>query len=132
MLRISEKLIDFYRRRTEGKRTWIRFVAIVLAMGSIVAFFLYHTLTVRDTREAQTTVEESFAFVKAQLVKYDNYASGDKAKSLVRLMDKADEAARVLRDEPGFRRGRVGKLRPRAAAGRHSGAGQSAEHGDGD
>lgn len=52
MLRISEKLIDFYRRRTEGKRTWIRFVAIVLAMGSIVAFFLYHTLTVRDTREA--------------------------------------------------------------------------------
>ena len=26
----------------------------------------------------------------------------DKAKSLVRLMDKADEAARVLRDEPGF------------------------------
>lgn len=84
MLRISEKLIDFYRRRTEGKRTWIRFVAIVLAMGSIVAFFLYHTLTVKDTREAQTTVEESFAFVKAQLVKYDNYASGDKAKSLVR------------------------------------------------
>ena len=50
MLRISEMLIDFYRRRTEGKRTWIRFVAIVLAMGSIVAFFLYHTLTVRDTR----------------------------------------------------------------------------------
>lgn len=102
MLRISKKLIDFYRRRTEGKRAWIRFVAIVLAMGSIVAFFLYHTLTVKDTREAQTTVEESFAFVKAQLVKYDNYASSDKAKSLVRLMDKADEAARVLRDEPGF------------------------------
>ena len=102
MLRVSKKLIDFYRRRTEGKRAWIRFVAIVLAMGSIVAFFLYHTLTVRDTRAAQTTVEESCAFVKAQLVKYDNYASGDKAKSLVRLMDKADEAARVLRDEPGF------------------------------
>ena len=102
MLRISEKLIDFYRRRTEGKRAWIRFVATVLAMGSIVAFFLYHTLTVKDTREAQTTVEKSFAFVKAQLVRYDNYASSDKAKSLVRLMDKADEAARVLRDEPGF------------------------------
>ena len=102
MLRISEKLIDFYRRRTEGKRAWIRFVAIMLAMGSIVAFFLYHTLTAKDTREAQTAIEESFAFVKAQLVKYDNYASIDKAKSLVRLMDKADEAARVLRDEPGF------------------------------
>ena len=102
MLRISKKLIDFYRRRTEGKRAWIRFVATVLVMGSIVAFFLYHTLTVKDTREAQTTVEKSFAFVKAQLVKYDNYASSDKAKSLVRLMDKADEAARVLRDEPGF------------------------------
>ena len=102
MLRISEKLIDFYRRRTEGKRAWIRFVAIMLAMGSIVAFFLYHTLTAKDTRGAQTTIEESFAFVKAQLIKYDNYASIDKAKSLVRLMDKADEAARVLRDEPGF------------------------------
>ena len=102
MLRIPKKLIDFYRRRTEGKRAWIRFFAIMLAMGSIVAFFLYHTLTVKDTREAQTTIEESFAFVKAQLVKYDNYASNDKAKSLVRLMDKADEAARVLRDEPGF------------------------------
>ena len=102
MLRISKKLIDFYRRRTEGKRAWIRFVAIMLAMGSIVAFFLYHTLTAKDTRGAQTAIEESFAFVKAQLVKYDNYASIDKAKSLVRLMDKADEAARVLRDEPDF------------------------------
>ena len=71
MLRISKKLIDFYRRLTEGKRAWIRFVATVLAMGSIVAFFLYHTLTVKDTREAQTSVENSFAFVKARRGTFD-------------------------------------------------------------
>ena len=102
MLRIPKKLIDFYRRRTRGKHSWVRFATVMLLAGSVLAFSLHHVLTIRDTREVQSTIEESFAFVKSQLVKYDNYVSGDKAKSLVRLLDKADEAARVLRDEPDF------------------------------
>ena len=102
MLRVPEKLVDFYRRRTQGRYAWLRFAAIMLLVGSVLAFSMYHVLTVQDTREVQTTLSESFDFVKKQLVKYDNYVSGDKAKSLVRLLDKAEEAARVLRDEPGF------------------------------
>ena len=50
---------------------------------------------------ASARSNESFEFVKAQLVRYNSYVSADKAKSLVRLMDKTAEAARVLRDEPG-------------------------------
>ncbi len=102
MLRVPKKLVDFYRRRTEGKYAGLRFVATLLLIGSVLAFSLHHALTARDTRELQATFSESFDFVKMQLVKYDNHVFGDKAKSLVRLLDKADEAARVLRDEPDF------------------------------
>ena len=102
MLCIPEKLIDFYRRRTRGKYSWVRFATVMLLVGGALAFSLHHVMTIRDMCKVQSTIEESFAFVKTQLIKYDNYVSGDKAKSLVRLQDKADEAARVLRDEPDF------------------------------
>ena len=102
MLRVPKKLAEFYQRRTQGRYAWLRFVAVMLLVGSALAVSLYHVLTLKDTCEVRGVLTESFDFVKTQLVKYDNYASSDKAKSLVRLMDKADEAARVLRDEPGF------------------------------
>ena len=102
MLRVPKKLMDFYRRRTSGRWAWLCFAAAMLLAGSAVALPLHHALPAKDTREVRNVLVESFDFVKAQLVKYDNYVSGDKAKSLVRLLDKASEAARALRDEPGF------------------------------
>ena len=102
MHRIAEKLRRFYHKRMTGRFAWLRFLLIMLILGNALAFTLHHALTVRDTREVQSVLDESFAFVKTQLVKYDNYVAVDKAKSLVRLLDKANEAARVLRDEPDF------------------------------
>ena len=102
MLRVSEKLRDFFHKRLMGRFAWLRFLLIMLILGNALAFALHHALTVRDTQEVRSVLDESFSFVKTQLVKYDNYVAVDKAKSLVRLMDKANEAARVLRDEPDF------------------------------
>ena len=68
MLRVPKKLVDFYRRRTEGKYAGLRFVATLLLIGSVLAFSLHHALTARDTRELQATFSESFDFVKMLLV----------------------------------------------------------------
>ena len=98
----------------------------MLALGSVLAVMLHQALTAMDTRSAQRAMNESFEFVKAQLVRYNSYVSADKAKSLVRLMDKTAEAARILRDEPGGRGGGAGGIRPSAADQRPARAGRAA------
>ena len=101
MRRVFEKLRGLYQRKVTKQFAWLRFFLVMLALGSVLAVMLHQALTAVDTRSAQRAMNESFEFVKAQLVRYNSYVSADKAKSLVRLMDKTAEAARVLRDEPG-------------------------------
>ena len=101
MRRVFEKLRGLYQRKVMKRFAWLRFFLVMLALGSVLAVVLHQALTAVDTRSAQRAMNESFEFVKAQLVRYNSYVSADKAKSLVRLMDKTAEAARVLRDEPG-------------------------------
>ena len=101
MRRVFEKLRGLYQRKVTKRFAWMRFFLVTLALGSVLAVMLHQALTVVDIRSAQRAMNESFEFVKAQLVRYNSYVSADKAKSLVRLMDKTAEAARVLRDEPG-------------------------------
>ena len=101
MRRVFEKLRGLYQRKVTKRFAWLRFFLVTLALGSVLAIVLHQALTATDIRWAQRAMNESFEFVKAQLVRYNSYVSADKAKSLVRLMDKTAEAARVLRDEPG-------------------------------
>ena len=101
MRRVFEKLRGLYQRKVTKRFAWLRFFLVMLALGSVLAVMLHQALTAVDTRSAQRAMTESFEFVKAQLVRYNSYVSADKAKSLVRLMDKTAEAARILRDEPG-------------------------------
>ena len=101
MRRVFEKLRGLYQRKMMKRFAWLRFFLVMLALGSVLAVMLHQALTAADIRSAQRAMNESFEFVKAQLVRYNSYVSVDKAKSLVRLMDKTAEAARVLRDEPG-------------------------------
>ena len=101
MRRVFEKLRGLYQRKVMKRFAWLRFFLVMLALGSVLAVMLHQALTAVDTRSAQRAMNESFEFVKAQLVRYNSYVSADKAKSLVRLMDKTAEAARILRDEPG-------------------------------
>ena len=101
MRRVFEKLRGLYQRKVMKRFAWLRFFLVMLALGSVLAVMLHQALTVVDIRSAQRAMNESFEFVKAQLVRYNSYVSADKAKSLVRLMDKTAEAARILRDEPG-------------------------------
>ena len=101
MRRVFEKLRGLYQRKVTKRFAWLRFFLVMLALGSVLAVMLHQSLTAADIRSAQRAMNESFEFVKAQLVRYNSYVSADKAKSLVRLMDKTAEAARILRDEPG-------------------------------
>lgn len=126
MRRVFEKLRGLYQRKVMKRFAWLRFFLVMLALGSVLAVMLHQALTAVDTRSAQRAMNESFEFVKAQLVRYNSYVSADKAKSLVRLMDKTAEAARVLRDEPGGRGTEAGGIRPPAANQRPARAGRAA------
>lgn len=126
MRRVFEKLRGLYQRKVMKRFAWLRFFLVMLALGSVLAVVLHQALTAVDTRSAQRAMNESFEFVKAQLVRYNSYVSADKAKSLVRLMDKTAEAARVLRDEPGGRGTGAGGIRPPAANQRPARAGRAA------
>ena len=88
MRRVFEKLRGLYQRKVMKQFAWLRFFLVMLALGSVLAVVLHQALTVVDIRSAQRAMNESFEFVKAQLVRYNSYVSADKAKSLVRLMDK--------------------------------------------
>ena len=96
MRRVFEKLRGLYQSKVMKRFAWLRFFLVMLALGSVLAVVLHQALTAVDTRSAQRAMNESFEFVKAQLVRYNSYVSADKAKSLVRLMDKTAEAARIL------------------------------------
>ena len=126
MRRVFEKLRGLYQRKVMKRFAWLRFFLVMLALGSVLAVMLHQALTAVDTRSAQRAMNESFEFVKAQLVRYNSYVSADKAKSLVRLMDKTAEAARVLRDEPGAGGTGAGGIRPPAANQRPARAGRAA------
>lgn len=126
MRRVFEKLRGLYQRKVMKRFAWLRFFLVMLALGSVLAVMLHQALTAVDTRSAQRAMNESFEFVKAQLVRYNSYVSADKAKSLVRLMDKTAEAARILRDEPGGRGTGAGGIRPPAANQRPARAGRAA------
>ena len=84
MRRVFEKLRGLYQRKVMKRFAWLRFFLVMLALGSVLAVMLHQALTAVDTRSAQRAMNESFEFVKAQLVRYNSYVSADKAKSLVR------------------------------------------------
>lgn len=96
---------------------------MMLALGSVLAVMLHQSLTAVDIRSAQRAMNESFEFVKAQLVRYNSYVSADKAKSLVRLMDKTAEAAPRSARRAGGRGTGAGGIRPPAANQRPARAG---------
>ena len=82
MRRVFEKLRGLYQRKVMKRFAWLRFFLVMLALGSVLAVMLHQALTAVDTRSAQRAMNESFEFVKAQLVRYNSYVSADKVVAL--------------------------------------------------
>ena len=60
----------------------------VLIFSGILIFLL---LTASDNKKLNSTLNETFDFVKTRIESYEIYNTNDQVKSLVRLMDKTTE-----------------------------------------
>ena len=71
-------------------------LAFILFFFGILLFFL---LTASDNKKLNSTLNETFDFVKKRIERYEIYNTNDQVKSLVRLMDKTTELSRVIAQE---------------------------------
>ena len=95
----------FRRKKAGGERkhrAWTNSLHILFVIGGLLAVVIFQALTAMNTRQVKQELSETFEFMKRQLNKYENYVVGDRTKSLVRLLDKTQELARVLGAEPDF------------------------------
>lgn len=74
----------------------LRTVLLVLTVTGILLFFL---LTAMDRRKLQRTVDDTIAFARARIQRYEDFNTNDKVKSLIRLLDKSTELSRVITAE---------------------------------
>ena len=68
----------------------------ILIFSGILTFLL---LTARDNSKLNSTLDETFDFVKNRIESYEIYNTNDQVKSLVRLLDKTTELSRVIEQE---------------------------------
>ena len=73
---------------------WLRWVSLIL--GAVVLSVILVVLWGQDQKSILSITNETIEFLKEQVVRYDNYVANDKAKSLVRLLDKTAELSRCL------------------------------------
>ena len=71
-------------------------LVIILIFSGILTFLL---LTASDNRRLNSTLNETFDFVKTRIERYEIYNTNDQVKSLVRLLDKTTELSRVIAQE---------------------------------
>lgn len=76
------------------RRAGLRWVSLVLSM--VVLAVLLVVLWGQDQKNVLATTDETIDFLKEQVVRYDNYVTNDKTKSLIRLLDKTAELSRCL------------------------------------
>ena len=71
-------------------------LVFILIISGILTFLL---LTASDNKKLNSTLNETFDFVKTRIERYEIYNTNDQVKSLVRLMDKTTELSRVIAQE---------------------------------
>ena len=75
-------------------------LVFTLIFAGILLFLL---LTASDNKKLNSTLNETFDFVKKRIESYEIYNTNDQVKSLVRLMDKTTELSRVIAQKENFR-----------------------------
>lgn len=71
-------------------------LVFILIFFGILTFLL---LTARDNNRLNSTLDETFDFVKNRIESYEIYNTNDQVKSLIRLLDKTTELSRVIEQE---------------------------------
>ena len=66
----------------------LRTVLLVLTVTGILLFFLFTSM---DRRKLQRTVDDTIAFARARIQRYEDFNTNDRVKSLIRLLDKSTE-----------------------------------------
>ena len=78
-----KKITSFLRRHAAA-------IGAVAVLG-VIALSVSVLLTYKDRQRAQQTLDDSLSFFHEKIVNYESYASNDRIKSLIRLLDKATE-----------------------------------------
>lgn len=71
-------------------------LVFILIFSGILTFLL---LTARDNNKLNSTLDETFDFVKNRIESYEIYNTNDQVKNLVRLLHKTTELSRVIEQE---------------------------------
>ena len=98
-IRIPQKQKKERNKNTEKKKRVDRnacLLVFILIFFGILTFLL---LTARDKNKLNSTLDETFDFVKNRIESYEIYNTNDQVKSLVRLLDKTTELSRVIEQE---------------------------------
>ena len=86
-------------KNTGKKKQFDRNACLLVTVQIFAGILIFLLLTASDNKKLNSTLDETFDFVKNRIESYEIYNTNDQVKSLVRLMDKTTELSRVLAQE---------------------------------
>ena len=86
-------------KNAEKKKKFDKNVCLLVSIFIFFGILIFFLLTASDNKKLNSTLNETFDFVKTQIERYEIYNTNDQVKSLVRLMDKTTELSRVIAQE---------------------------------
>ena len=76
-----------------------------LLAGLVLILLGYSAITALDKADVRRVAQQTLSSVSGRLQRYENYMANEKSKSLIRLLDKANELSRCLAQETADRSG---------------------------
>lgn len=83
-----------------SKLFWLSLLA-----GLVLVLLGYSAHTALDKADVRRVAQQTLSSVSGRLQRYENYMANEKSKSLIRLLDKANELSRCLAQEIADRSG---------------------------
>ena len=74
-----------------SKLFWLSLLA-----GLVLVLLGYSAHTALDKADVRRVAQQTLSSVSGRLQRYENYMANEKSKSLIRLLDKANELSRCL------------------------------------
>ena len=100
---IRRQMPQTQNNKNAGKKKKVDINACLLVFILIISGILIFLLLIAsDTKKLNSTLNETFDFVKTRIERYEIYNTNDQVKSLVRLTDKTTELSRSIAQEGDF------------------------------
>ena len=87
------------KKRKYSPIAWQEQLLVPVLLGVILLGGIFSLLTVQNKRAAQTVTGQILEVIEARVARHDSYTADDRAKSLIRLLDKLTELRRCLGEE---------------------------------